>query len=375
MSRFFVSRITVTAFAVLAAMLLPTAANAASRIKDIVTIEGVRDNQLIGYGLVVGLNGSGDTLRNTPYTEQSLTAMLERLGVNAKGETMRPENVAAVMVTANLPAFARQGNRLDVSVSSMGDASDLKGGTLIATPLMGADGEVYAVAQGAVAVAGFSAQGEAASVVQGVPTNGRIANGGIVEREIPFELTDLTSVKLSLHNPDLTTARRIAQAINENMKGDLARALDPSTIQLDRPIGYDLALVDILTNIEQLTVIPDQKAKVVIDERTGIIVMGADVRINSVAIAQGNLTISISEQPQVSQPQAFSQGGQTQTVPRSSVSVEENGTEGLAVLPSAVTLQELVDGLNALGVGPRDMISILQAIKAAGAMQAEIQVM
>ncbi|NVJ97558.1 MAG: flagellar basal body P-ring protein FlgI [Alphaproteobacteria bacterium] len=352
-----------------------THATASSRIKDIVSIEGIRDNQLIGYGLVVGLNGTGDTLRNTPYTEQSLTAMLERLGVNAKGETMRPENVAAVMVTANLPAFARQGNRIDVNVSSMGDADDLKGGTLIATPLLGADGEVYAVAQGAIAVAGFSAQGEAASVVQGVPTNGRIANGGIVEREIPFELSDLTSVKLSLHNPDLTTAQRITAAINSHLKKNMARPLDPSTIQLDRPIGYELALVDILTEIEQLSVQPDQKARVIIDERTGIIVMGSEVRINSVAIAQGNLTISISEQPQVSQPGAFAQGGQTQVVPRSSVTVEETGTEKLTILENAVTLQDLVDGLNALGVGPRDMISILQAVKAAGAMQAEIQVM
>lgn len=360
------------------AMLLLAAsssAEAASRIKDIVSIEGIRDNQLIGYGLVVGLNGTGDTLRNTPYTEQSLTAMLERLGVNAKGEIMRPENVAAVMVTANLPAFARQGNRIDVNVSSMGDAEDLKGGTLIATPLMGADGEVYAVAQGAIAVAGFSAQGEAASVVQGVPTNGRIANGGIVEREIPFELSDLSSVKLSLHNPDLTTAQRVTSAINGHLKNNMARALDPATIQIDRPVGYDLALVDILTQIEQLPIKPDQKARVIIDERTGIIVMGAEVRVNSVAIAQGNLTISVSEQPQVSQPGAFAQGGQTQVVPRSSVTVEETGTEKLTVLEDAVTLQDLVDGLNALGVGPRDMISILQAIKAAGAMQAEIQVM
>ncbi|WP_417457293.1 flagellar basal body P-ring protein FlgI [Kordiimonas sp.] len=357
------------------AVMMPNEAAASSRIKDIVSVEGIRENQLIGYGLVVGLNGTGDTLRNTPYTEQSLTAMLERLGVNAKGETMRPENVAAVMVTATLPSFARQGTRIDVQVSSMGDAEDLKGGTLIATPLLGADGEVYAVAQGSVAVAGFSAQGEAASIVQGVPTNGRVANGGIVEREIPFELSDLTAVKLSLHNPDLTTAQRITQAINTHLKTNMARLLDPATIQLDRPIGYEMALVDILTTIEQIAVTPDQKARVIIDERTGIIVMGSEVRINSVAIAQGNLTISISEQPQVSQPGAFAQGGQTQVVPRSTVNVEETGTEKLTVLPPSVTLQDLVDGLNALGVGPRDMISILQAIKASGAMQAEIQVM
>ncbi len=346
-----------------------------SRIKDIIAIEGIRENQLIGYGLVVGLNGTGDTFLNVPYTQQSLTAMLERLGVNAKETVMRPENVAAVMVTANLPSFARQGTRIDVSVSSLGDAEDLKGGTLIATPLLGADGEVYSVAQGAVAVAGFSAQGEAASIVQGVPTNGRIANGGIVERELPFELSDMNSVKLSLRNPDLTTARRITAAINGNLKMTIARTLDPATIQLERPIGHPLAMVDILTDIEQLTITPDQRARVIIDERTGIIVIGAEVRINSVAIAQGNLTISISEEPQVSQPGAFAQGGQTQVVNRTGIEIDDGSDKRLTVLAPAVTLQDLVDGLNALGIGPRDMISILQAIKASGAMQAEIQVM
>ena len=356
-------------------MAVQTAQATPSRIKDIIAIEGIRENQLIGYGLVVGLNGTGDTFLNVPYTQQSLTAMLERLGVNAKETVMRPENVAAVMVTANLPSFARQGTRIDVSVSSLGDAEDLKGGTLIATPLLGADGEVYSVAQGAVAVAGFSAQGEAASIVQGVPTNGRIANGGIVERELPFELSDMNSVKLSLHNPDLTTARRITAAINGNLKMTIARTLDPATIQLERPIGHPLAMVDILTDIEQLAITPDQRARVIIDERTGIIVIGAEVRINSVAIAQGNLTISISEEPQVSQPGAFAQGGQTQVVNRTGIEIDDGSDKRLTVLAPAVTLQDLVDGLNALGIGPRDMISILQAIKASGAMQAEIQVM
>lgn len=353
----------------------PTATAVPSRIKDIVAIEGIRENQLIGYGLVVGLNGTGDIFLNVPYTQQSLTAMLERLGVNSKEVIMRPENVAAVMVTANLPAFSRQGTRIDVSVSSMGDAESLLGGTLIATPLLGADGEVYAVAQGAVAVAGFSAQGEAATVTQGVPTNGRIANGGIVERELPFELSDMDAVKLSLHNPDLTTARRITAVINDNLRVGMARTLDPSTIQIERPVGFRLAMVDILTEIEQLSVTPDQRARVIIDERTGIIVIGADVRINSVAIAQGNLTISITEEPQVSQPGAFAQGGQTQVVNRTGIEVDDGSDQRLTVLEPAVTLQDLVDGLNALGIGPRDMISILQAVKASGAMQAEIQVM
>ncbi len=366
-------------FSLLALLILvigsPASFAVPSRIKDIVAIEGIRENQLIGYGLVVGLNGTGDTFLNVPYTQQSLTAMLERLGVNTKDQIMRPENIAAVMVTANLPAFSRQGTRIDVNVSSMGDAEDLKGGTLIATPLLGADGEVYAVAQGAVAVAGFSAQGEAASIVQGVPTNGRIANGGIVERELPFELADMNNVKLSLHNPDLTTARRIAIAINDNLQSDMARTLDPSTVQIERPVGFHLAMVDILTNIEQISVTPDQRARVIIDERTGIIVIGSEVRINSVAIAQGNLTISITEEPQVSQPGAFAQGGQTQVVNRTGIEIDDGSDERLTILEPAITLQDLVDGLNALGIGPRDMISILQAVKAAGAMQAEIQVM
>lgn len=356
-------------------LMLSEAEAAPSRIKDIVSIEGVRDNQLIGYGLVVGLNGTGDTLRNSPYTEQSLTAMLERLGVNAKGTTMRPENVAAVMVTANLPAFSRQGTRIDVAVSSMGDAEDLLGGTLLATPLMGADGEVYAVAQGSLATAGFAASGEAASVVKGVPTNGRIANGAIVEREIDFALTDLDSVRLSLHNPDLTTARRIMTVINDQQQFEIARATDPATVEITRPIGYRRALVELLTDIENLTVEPDQKAKVIIDERTGVIVMGTDVRINSVAVSLASLIISVEETPQASQPGAFApQGAETQVLERSAVDVNEETTQ-LTILPTTVTLQELVDGLIALEIEGRDMITILQALKAAGAIQAELLVM
>jgi flagellar P-ring protein FlgI len=362
-------------FVFIAAMFGPATYATASRIKDIVSIEGVRENQLIGYGLVVGLNGTGDTLRNTPYTQQSLTAMLERLGVNSKGATMRPENIAAVMVTATLPAFSRQGTRIDVAVSSMGDAEDLLGGTLIATSLLGADGEVYAVAQGSVATAGFAASGEGASVVKGVPTNGRIANGGIVEREIAFELSDLNEIRLSLHNPDLTTARRVANAINKSQKIKIARSTDPSTVLITRPIGYRRALVELLTDIENLTVVPDQKARVVIDERTGVIVMGTNVRINSVAVSLASLIISVEEAPQVSQPNAFApQGAESVKLERSSVSVEEEKT-ALTILPPTVTLQELVDGLIALKIEGRDMITILQALKAAGAIQAELTVM
>lgn len=354
----------------------PGAGAATSRIKDIVAFEGIRENQLVGYGLVVGLNGTGDRLRNNPFTRQSLEAMLERLGVNTRNaDNIDTDNVAAVMVTATLPSFSRQGTRVDVSVSSLGDAEDLRGGTLLVTPLMGADGEVYAVAQGPVAIAGFSAQGAGASVVQGVPTAGRIANGAIVEREVPFELADLTRIKLSLHNPDLTTARRVAGAINDHLGMPLARPLDPATIQLTRPEAFQMAMVDMLTEIERLTVQPDQRARVIIDERSGIIVMGNDVRVSTVAIAQGNLTIRITETPVVSQPQPLAEEGETVVVPRTNVEVEDGSENRLAVLPSGVSLQELVDGLNALGVGPRDMISILQAIKAAGAMQADIEVL
>lgn len=368
--------VAIVAAFVVASVTLPSQANAASRIKDMVSIEGIRDNQLVGYGLVVGLDGTGDTLQNIPFTRQTIEAMLERMGVNTRDAAqMRTENVAAVIVTANLAAFKRSGGRIDVIVSAFGDAEDLRGGTLLVTPLYGADGEVYAVAQGSVAVAGFSAEGEGASVTQGVPTTGRISNGAIVEREIAFELADLTSVKLSLNNPDFTTSRRIAAAINEKMGVPLARPLDPATVLLSRPRDGRMAMVDLITEIEQVSVDPDQRARVVIDERSGIIVMGNNVKLSRVAIAQGNLTIRITETPLVSQPAPFSPQGQTTTVDRTQVEVDTGADKRLAILDRTPTLQDLVDGLNALGVGPRDMIAILQAIKAAGAMQAELEVL
>ena len=360
----------------LALTVLPEAALSASRLKDLVSIEGVRENQLIGYGLVVGLDGTGDTLRNAPFTQQSLEAMLERLGVNTRDATnIKTDNVAAVMVTADLPPFARQGMRVDVQVATMGDAEDLRGGVLLVTPLLGADGEVYAVAQGPVAVAGFSAQGNAGSVTQGVPTSGRIANGAIVEREVGFELSGLNRIRLALKNPDFTTARRIAAAINGHVGNPVARMTDPTTVLLERPIDTTLSMPELLTDIEQLMVEPDFPAKVVIDDRSGVIVMGAEVRVSTVAIAQGNLTIRIQETPLVSQPPALSEQGQTAVVPRTQIDVDTGRENRLGIITESVTLQELVDGLNALGVGPRDMISILQAIKAAGALQAEIEVM
>ncbi|HRO01334.1 MAG TPA: flagellar basal body P-ring protein FlgI [Nitrobacter sp.] len=366
-----VVRIAVMAFLALA--LLGTPAHATSRIKDLANIEGVRQNQLIGYGLVVGLNGTGDTLNNIPFTKQSLQAMLERMGVNIRGATIRTGNVAAVMVTGNLPAFATQGTRMDVTVSAMGDARSLQGGTLLVTPLLGADGNVYAVAQGSLAIGGFSAEGAAASVTKGVPTNGRIANGAIVEREIEFALNRMPNVRLALRNGDFTTAKRIAAAVNDFLGTKTAEPIDPSTVQLSIPAEFRGNVVALLTEIEQLQVEPDITAKIIIDERSGIIVMGRDVRVATVAVAQGNLTVSISESPQVSQPNPLS-NGRTVMTPRTDVGVTENGNK-LALVKNGVSLQELVDGLNGLGIGPRDLIGILQAIKAAGAIEADIEVM
>ncbi len=357
----------------LALALSTVPAGATSRIKDLANIEGVRQNQLIGYGLVVGLAGTGDTLNNIPFTKQSLQAMLERMGVNIRGATIRTGNVAAVMVTGNLPAFGTQGTRMDVTVSALGDAKNLQGGTLLVTPLLGADGNVYAVAQGSVTITGFQAEGEAAKIVRGVPTVGRIANGAIIEREIEFALNRLPNVRLALRNADFTTAKRIAAAVNDFLGAKTAEPIDPSTVQLSIPSEFKGNVVAFLTEIEQLQVEPDLAAKIVIDERSGIIVMGRDVRVATVAVAQGNLTVTISESPQVSQPNPFARG-RTVVTPRSSVGVSEDGKK-FALVKDGVSLQQLVDGLNGLGIGPRDLIGILQAIKAAGAIQADIEVM
>jgi flagellar P-ring protein precursor FlgI len=362
------------ALCALAFLVAPPAA-AQVRIKDIANFEGVRDNLLVGYGLVVGLSGSGDNLSNSPFTEQSIIGMLERLGVNIRGEDFNPKNVAAVMVTATLPPFSRQGTRIDVTVSAIGDAKSLQGGTLLVTPLMGADGEVYAVSQGPVAIAGFSAEGAAASVTKGTPTNGRIASGAVIEREIPFALSDLSQVRIALRNPDFTTAARMAEVINARLGGPAALATDPATVTLQVPVSYGTDVARLITDVEQLRIVPDQVSRVVIDERTGTIVMGDNVRISTVAISQGNLTVRITETPQVSQPEAFSDEGDTVVVPRTDVEVTEGGTGNIAIVGGGASLRDLVQGLNALGVGPRDMIAILQAIKAAGALQAEIEVM
>ncbi|GGF39009.1 flagellar P-ring protein [Aliidongia dinghuensis] len=373
-------------------------ADAAVRLKDIVSFEGARDNLLVGYGLVVGLNGTGDDVTKSIFTRESVIGMLDRLGVNARDAqlTVRTKNVAAVMVTATLPSSARQGSRIDVSVSAMGDANNLQGGTLVGVPLLGADGEVYAVAQGQVSVGGFSAKGAAASITQGVPTAGKVPDGAIVEREVNFDFSKLQTMNLALRNPDFTTAERVATAINAYMHGDLARATDNGTVALAIPSSMRGDVVGLMTRLEQLRIEPDQVAKVVIDEANGVIVMGENVRISTVAVAEGNLTVKITETPQVSQPNAFAPGGNaaggqtapgqngvqfapnggaaTTVVPRTNIEVDTGKDKRLAVVPQGVSIQELVNSLNALGIGPRDMISILQAIKAAGAMQADLEV-
>jgi len=359
----------------IAMMVVSTAAQSASRIKDITEFEGVRENMLVGYGLVVGLNGTGDSLADGHFTKQSLKAMLNRLGVKPTDAGLDSNNVAAVMVTAELPPFARKGSRIDVTVSSLGDSSSLLGGTLLVTPVLGADGEVYAVAQGQLAVGGFAAAGNAETITKGVPTSARIANGAIVEREVKFELASLKQVKMTLRNPDFTTARRVAQAVNAFLGTAAATATDPTTVQIRVPGDYQGDVFNLLTDIEQLRIEPDQMARVVIDEQSGIIVMGENVRISTVAIAQGNLTIRITEAQQVSQPGPFAEVGTTTTTERTDIAVDQGGDRRLTVVNEGISLQEMVNGLNALGIGPRDMITILQAVKAAGAMQASIEVM
>lgn len=439
------------------------------RIKDLATFEGIRDNQLIGYGLVVGLNGSGDTLASSPYTKESLVSMLERLGVNVRdGKVPSGKNVAAVMITANLPPFARHGTKIDVSVSSLGDAKDLRGGILLVTPLYGADGEVYAVSQGNVSVSGITAAGENASVTKGVPTAGLITNGAIIEKEIGFDFEKMKTVNLSLRNPDFTTAERMAFKINNYFNEEISRPTDPSTVKIEIPTMFKKQIVRFMTEIEQLRIRPDQTAKVVIDDTNGVIVVGKDVRINPVAITQGSITVTISEEPVVSQPNIqgaifnnpvnvgggenfsaslvqlqLAESGVIQsnfeqkkrTVNANSalnavqkraeiLKLEQNMNEQLEVLQDkhmaqmsqlqqqkiqgaqqnqannpgirtveekkttagfveevgkftivdgGITLEEMVNALNSLGVTPKEMGSILRAIKAAGALQADIK--
>lgn len=350
---------------------LPPAA-AEPRIKDLVEIDGVRGNDLVGYGLVVGLDGTGDGIRNSPFTEEALVNLLERLGVNVDGEAIRPKNVAAVIVTATLPPFARAGSRIDVTVSAIGDAKGLLGGTLVMTPLNAADGEIYAVAQGPVIAGGVGAEGDAASVRLGVPTSGSIPGGARVEREIDFEFSQQTRIRLALREPDFTTAARIEAAINRALGRSVARMSDAGTVTLDLAAAGEPP-ARLISRIENLAVAPATRARVVVDQRSGTIVLGSDVTISRVAVAQGNLAIRVTETPIASQPNPFAEG-ETLLLPRTAIDIDQGGESRMALVEENVTLADLVDGLNALGVGPRDMIDILKAIKAAGALHAELLV-
>ncbi len=354
---------------------LQTAAALANpvRIKDLVEFEGVRGNDLLGYGLVVGLNGTGDGIRNAPFTEEIMSNILERLGVNVTGEQFRPKNVAAVLVTASLPPFARAGGRIDVNVSAIGDAKSLMGGTLIMTPLNAADGQIYAVAQGPIIAGGAAAEGDGARVVQGVPTAGVIPGGARVEREVDFDFTQIRSVRLALRDPDFTTAQRIEEAVNGYYGKPVSRMLDAGTVLLDISMTAELSPAHALGAIENILVDPEQKARVVVDQNSGTIVMGENVRISRVAVSQGNLTLRVQEEPLVVQPNPFT-GGTPIVVPRTSSTIVEEPGIGLADIPEGTTLSEVIEGLNALGVSPRDMIDILKNIKAAGALHAEFVV-
>ncbi len=344
------------------------------RIKDLVEFDGVRGNDLVDYGLVVGLNGTGDGLRNSPFTEEAMVNLLERLGINVTGEQFRARNVAAVLVTGTLPPFARAGSKIDVTVSTIGDAKSLLGGTLVMTPLNAADGQIYAVAQGSVIAGGASVEGDGASITQGVPTAGVLPAGARVEREIDFSFRDLGTMRLALRNPDFTTAARIEAAVNAALGASIATMLDSGTVQLNLGAGGLPSLPVLLSRIENIEVNSAQKARVVIDQRSGTIVLGSDVRISRIAVSQGNLTLRVQEEPVAVQPNPFAPNGNSIILPRTTAALEETGQPGLAMVDDSVSLPEVVEGLNALGVSPRDMIDILKAIKAAGALHAEFVV-
>ncbi|MGB6117392.1 MAG: flagellar basal body P-ring protein FlgI [Mesorhizobium sp.] len=350
---------------------LPVPSGPISRIKDIASVQAARDNQLIGYGLVIGLQGTGDNLRSAPFTEQSVRAMLQNLGIATEGGRARVKNVAAVIVTANLPPFVQSGSRIDVTVSSLGDATSLSGGTLVMTPLRAPDGEIYAVAQGQIVVSGFTAQGAAETVTRGVPTSGRLPNGAIVEREVPARFSDVELVTMQLRNPDFSTIIRVTDAINAytstRFGKKLASEQDARTLVVKRPDNVTTARF--VAELENLRIETDAPARVVIDERTGTIVIGQDVRISKVAISHGALTVRITEMPTVVQPEAFSRG-ETTIEPSTAITAEQEGDQ-VATLDGP-NLEQLVAGLNRIGVKPDGIIAILQGIKSAGALQADL---
>lgn len=342
----------------------------AVRLKDIASFGGVRSNDLVGYGLVVGLAGTGD--KSAQFTMQSMANMLDSMGVKVDRSVLKPKNVAAVMVTAKMPASSRPGSRMDITVSSMGDASSLLGGVLLMTPLKGVDGNVYALGQGPLAVGGFSAGGDAAQASKNIATVARIPGGAVIERGVPFAFNDQRTVSINMHGEDFSTTKRVVDAVNRAMGGNFAQAQDVATVQLAVPPKYQGDLVNLMASLENLEISPDSRAKVVVDEKTGTVVLGANVTLSKVAVSHGNLNVVVSEQPQVSQPGAFS-GGQTVVTPQTQVGLREE--QRRLVLMDGASIQELVDGLNAIGATPRDLISILRTMKAAGALHAELEVL
>ncbi len=342
----------------------------AVRLKDIANFSGVRNNELVGYGLVVGLSGTGDG-NTSEFTMRSMANMLEKMGVSVNPATLKPKNVAAVMVTAKMPASARPGSGLDVTISSMGDAKSLLGGVLLLTPLRGLDGRVYAVAQGSLTLGGYSAEGQAAQAQKNITTVARIPNGATVEREVGFQFNKQEFLTINLSGQDFGTTMQVVGRINSAVGGQFAKALDGSTIQLAIPPKFHGNMVPLVASLENLDISPDSRARVVVDEKTGTVVLGGNVRLNKVAVAHGNLQIVVSETPNVSQPGAFS-GGTTQVTPQTNVKVKEQNNRLL--LMEGATLQELVDGLNSVGATPRDLISILRTLKTAGSLHADLEV-
>ncbi|KUG29717.1 flagellar p-ring protein flgi [hydrocarbon metagenome] len=361
------------AAAVLLGALVLGAAQAAhgTRLKDIATFSGSRTNQLVGYGLVVGLSGTGDR-RGSEFTVQSIYNMLDRMGVRVDKATLKPRNVAAVMVTAQMPVSAKAGTRMDVTISSLGDSSSLLGGVLLVTPLKGIDGNIYAIAQGSLLVGGVTASGAAASVSKNITTVGMIPGGANVERTIPFEFNQQEGLTLNLQHPDYSTAQQVAQKINDAMGGAFAAAVDGATISLAVPDQHKGNLVPLLANLENLEIRPDNRARVVVDEKTGTVVVGLNVKLAPAAVTHGNLQIEIRESADVSQPMPFSEG-QTVVVPETDIAVQEDNRK--LKLVEGASLQELVQGLNALGATPRDLISVLRTLQTSGSLHAELEVM
>jgi flagellar P-ring protein FlgI len=361
----------ITAMAISVVVLMTQEVVLAARIKDLAAIKGIRTNQLVGYGLVVGLDGTGDK-SGAEFTIQSIVNMMEQMGVNVSPSQVKVKNVAAVMVTAKMQPFSRIGNRVDVMVASVGDAKSLVGGTLLLTPLRGVDGNIYALAQGPISVGGFGGGGAGGAVTKNHLLAARVSDGGSIERELPVVLDGKESLTMTLFNPDFTTALRVSQSINDAMGEAVAKALDSGTVGLSIPERQRSNVAGFLARLETLNVAPDMVAKIIVNEKTGTVVVGENVRISTVAISHGNLSISVRESAEVSQPKAFS-GGETVVTPKTDVEIKEENNK-LMVIESGSTIRELVKALNAIGVTPRDLISIFQSIKAAGALQAELEI-